>query len=95
MREPWLFWGSLPFLLLAGVCFLVALRAISDRSRHGWEIATHIIAGAAATLMGYEVAFRNSAKSIPDLQINTSVGLLLLLFGVISLGTAVAKAFGK
>jgi len=95
MREPWLFWGSLSFLVLAAICFVVALRAASSPRVRRLEIFTQVIAGAAAVLMGYESAFRTSAASIHELQINTAIGLLFLTFGILSLLTAVAKSFNR
>jgi len=95
MREPWLFWGSLPFLPVAGICFLLALRATSQRVALAFEITALVMAGAAATIMGCEIGFRTASKSIPVLQINRAVGLLFLTGGLLSLATAVAKAFNK
>jgi Na+/melibiose symporter-like transporter len=94
-REPWLFWGSLPLFLFAAVAFVIATRATSDSARRTWEIVTLIIAGTAATLVGYESTFRTVTNSIWDMKNATSAGGVFLLFGLVGLGTAVAKLFGK
>jgi len=95
MHEPWLFWGSLAVLPVAGVCFMLAIRATSEKRELILEIATQVIAGVPLSLMGYESAFRTATKSIHEMQINTAAGLLFLTFGILLLSTAVAKAFGK
>ena len=95
MREPWLFWGSLAFLPVAGVCLVLALRVTSERRRLVLEIITQVIGGTAAMLMGYESAFRSAAKDIWELKANTAVGLLFITAGLIALVDAVLKAFNK
>lgn len=95
MREPWVFWSSLAILPLAGVSFLLAVHVTSDRLRARWEIATQLIGGTAAILMGYESAFRIAAKSIWESKENYAVGTLFLIAGVLALADVVAKAFDK
>jgi hypothetical protein len=95
MREPWLFWGSLAFLPIAGICFVLAVRVTSERRRVVLEIVTQVIGGTAGILMGYERAFRSAAKDIWELKANTSVGLLLISGGLVAVVDAILKAFNK
>ena len=95
MREPWLFWTGLALASFAGVCLLLASHTASQRASLTLEIITGAIAGTAALLMGFEIAFRTAAKGTLGLQTNTAVGGALLIGGLVSLINSVLKAFDK
>jgi hypothetical protein len=95
MRDPWLFWTGLALAPFAGACFWVAMRVTSRRASLTWEITTQVIAGTGALLIGYESAFRTTAKDNLELKANTAVGLVLFTWGTMLLVSAVVKAFEK
>jgi hypothetical protein len=95
MREPWLFWGSLAVVPFAILCFVIAMRAKSERRTRALEVVGEIIAGVSLPLAGYEGGFRYPAKDIWELKAQTSAGLLFITLGLICIADVIAKAFKK